>query len=454
MADEEPTPIYRYRGSVKPSAQVSRPVAAQRAAAKNGSTGTSATLDIFDVIDSYGGWWGISAQDVDRALKQVGDVDTLNVRINSPGGQATEGVAIANVLRSHPAAVHVTVMGIAASAASVIAAAGDVVTMAPGSMLMVHDASDFVFGRADDMRSAAQALDAISDSYAGLYALKAGGTADEWRTVMKAETWMTAEDALTSKLADTIGIDQTDAPIAPEADEEDDDLQVDVTVEITPAARAAARFDLSMFHHLPEPLAPAARARAQATQAPAESPVVPSTKPKEADIMSDTIPAWIREGLGLAEDADDASVQAAFLEKVTAPEPPAAAVVPAAEVVIPEGKVLVDAAQWDDVRAMAAQGAVAHGKQVAAERDAVIAQAIADGKLSRNPENVAKLTADWDADPELTAKRIEDMAVLYPVTKAPGRLGGEDGVTTETFSDEEATALAGLTGTTKEALLA
>jgi ATP-dependent Clp protease protease subunit len=70
------------------------------------------------------------------------------VRLNSPGGEATEGVAIANLLRAHKATVRATVYGLAASAASVIAVAADTVSMAPGSMLMIHEASDIAFGDA------------------------------------------------------------------------------------------------------------------------------------------------------------------------------------------------------------------------------------------------------------------------------------------------------------------
>jgi len=133
VADEQPR--YRFRGSIKPTAEVKRPVKAYRNAATDSATGskaTAATIDIFDVIDSWGGWWGISAAEVDSALADLGDVETLFVRVNSPGGEATEGIAIANLLRAHAATIHVTNYGLAASAASVIAIAGDTLTMAPG----------------------------------------------------------------------------------------------------------------------------------------------------------------------------------------------------------------------------------------------------------------------------------------------------------------------------------
>jgi ATP-dependent Clp protease protease subunit len=95
------------------------------------------------------------------------------VRVNSPGGEATEGIAIANLLRAHAAKIHVTVYGLAASAASYISTAGDSVSMAPGSMLMVHCAWNVARGNADDMRAEAAVLDKLDESIASLYALKA-----------------------------------------------------------------------------------------------------------------------------------------------------------------------------------------------------------------------------------------------------------------------------------------
>src|SRR5213596_4511 len=91
---------HRFRGSIKPTAEVKRPVKTYRNAESADANGakstsaksTSATIDIFDVIDSWGGWWGVSAAEVDAALAKIGAVDTLYVRVNSPGGEATEGV--------------------------------------------------------------------------------------------------------------------------------------------------------------------------------------------------------------------------------------------------------------------------------------------------------------------------------------------------------------------------
>ena len=126
------------------------------------------------------------------------------LRVNSPGGSVTEGIAIANALRSHPASVTVQVDGIAASIASVIAMAGDRVRMMPNALLMVHDASGLCVGDAAEMIKMAELLDKISDNIASAYAARAGGTEAEWRQVMKEETWYRGEDAVEAGLADEV----------------------------------------------------------------------------------------------------------------------------------------------------------------------------------------------------------------------------------------------------------
>jgi ATP-dependent protease ClpP protease subunit len=152
------------------------------------------------LYDEIGGW-GTLAEDFIAELKAI-TAPKLRVRVSSPGGSVFEGVALANALRSHPADVTIQVDGIAASIASVIAMAGDRVVMQPQAMLMVHDASGLCMGNAHDMADMAALLDKISDNIADAYSEKAGGTRDEWRQVMKAETWYTAEEAVEAGLAD------------------------------------------------------------------------------------------------------------------------------------------------------------------------------------------------------------------------------------------------------------
>lgn len=153
------------------------------------------------LYDEVGGWYGATADQFIADLRGV-TAPNLRVRINSPGGSVFEGIAIANALRSHPANVTVQVDGIAASIASVIAMAGDRIEMAPNTMLMIHDASGVCLGNAQDMAEMGELLDLISDNIADAYAARAGGTRDQWRARMQAETWYLPDDAVENGLAD------------------------------------------------------------------------------------------------------------------------------------------------------------------------------------------------------------------------------------------------------------
>lgn len=160
-----------------------------------------------------------------------------------------EGIAIANALRSHPATVTTQVDGIAASIASVIALAGDRLVMMPHSQLMIHEASGMCFGDAADMAQMAALLERQSDNLADVYAARAGGTREEWRALMQAETWYLADEAVAVGLADEV-VQPTRgpsvAPIVPTAPDEDVD-----------EARMAAHWDLSVFRYAGREQAPA-----------------------------------------------------------------------------------------------------------------------------------------------------------------------------------------------------
>lgn len=152
-----------------------------------------------------GGWFddGVTASGLRDELEGFTG-HTINARINSPGGDVFEGYAVANTLRAHSAAVHIHVDGIAASIASVIAMSGDTVTMAPQSMMMIHEASGMAWGNSGDMRQLADLLDKISDQIADAYAAKAGGEPADWRDLMRAESWYTGPEAVAAGLADSV----------------------------------------------------------------------------------------------------------------------------------------------------------------------------------------------------------------------------------------------------------
>lgn len=175
---------------------------------------TTATIRLYDPIDEWGGWWGMSAAEMADAVDALpSKITDIRLLINSPGGDVFDGTAIMNILAAHPARVTAVVQGLAASAASFIAVGADELVMNPGSMLMIHDASTGVYGWADDLRQMADLLDKISDNLAALYARKAGGSAADWRETMKAETWYTADEAVTAGLADKVEAgSEDDAP--------------------------------------------------------------------------------------------------------------------------------------------------------------------------------------------------------------------------------------------------
>lgn len=149
------------------------------------------------------GYLGVTAADFVRELNTLA-VQRIDLHINSPGGEVFDGIAIYQALKDHPAAVHVQVDGLAASAASFIAMAGDRVVMTRNATMMIHDGHGLCVGNAQDMRDLADLLDRTSDNIADIYAQKAGGEVADWRERMRAETWYTAEEAVKAKLADEI----------------------------------------------------------------------------------------------------------------------------------------------------------------------------------------------------------------------------------------------------------
>lgn len=154
-------------------------------------------------------WGMIDAKSANEALKQLGDVAVINLRIDSAGGGVFDGMAIYNQLKRHAAAVHVTVDGLAASIASVIAMAGDSITMGEGTQMMIHDASTFAWGNAGEMRRTADLLDSISGDIAAIYARRSGKPVAEIRDMMMAETWLTASQAKEAGLADAVTVPDT-----------------------------------------------------------------------------------------------------------------------------------------------------------------------------------------------------------------------------------------------------
>ncbi len=163
-------------------------------------------LLIYDVIgeDFFGE--GVSAKGVIAELKDfaLGPEDELIVRVNSPGGSVFDALAIYNALLAYPANVVARVEGVAASAASLILQAANVIEVAEASFLMIHRAHALAMGSAVDMLELAATLEKHDEVIAGIYARRSGRPESEWLDLMDAETWFTGAEAIEAKLADSL----------------------------------------------------------------------------------------------------------------------------------------------------------------------------------------------------------------------------------------------------------
>jgi len=151
-------------------------------------------------------WWGdeVTPKQFKEDLDALGDIETLNVYINSPGGDVFAGQAIYSMLKRHKAQINVYIDGLAASIASLIAMVGDRVIMPANAMMMIHNPWTFASGNANDFRKLADDLDKIRDSMVVAYKEKSGLEAEEIIKIMDAETWLTAEECKNYGFADEI----------------------------------------------------------------------------------------------------------------------------------------------------------------------------------------------------------------------------------------------------------
>jgi ATP-dependent protease ClpP protease subunit len=190
--------------------RTTRPVARLRAGRNDwyrieNRAGT-AEVYLYDEI----GYFGVTAEDFVNELRGL-DVRKIELHLNSPGGDVFDGVAIYQALKDHPAKVNVTVDSLAASATSFIAQAGDSIAMTRNATMMIHDGAGLCVGNADDMQAMVDLLNKTSDNIADIYAQRAGGSVADWRAAMRAETWYSAQEAVTAGLADSVlGADEAD----------------------------------------------------------------------------------------------------------------------------------------------------------------------------------------------------------------------------------------------------
>ena len=210
---------------------------------------------------------GVIASELVRDLSAL-EADTINLRINSYGGSVPDGLAIYNALRRHKATVNVFVDGVAISCASYIAMAGDTITMAKNSQMMIHAPWTFAYGNSNDMREQADILDRYAKAMASAYADKSGKTYEDALALLTdgKDHWFLADEAKAEGFADEVG------------------------EEVAVAASLASSFDLSRFkaaaptaacapQQVPQPTAAAVTTKEASMPAPVPAAGQPAATP-------------------------------------------------------------------------------------------------------------------------------------------------------------------------------
>ncbi|AJF40360.1 head maturation protease [Mycobacterium phage Malithi] len=344
---------------------------------------TVAQVDIYDEIDWY---WGVTAKNFRNELKALPDsVDTIELHINSPGGDVYEAIAIMNSLRQHKARVVTTVDGYAASSAGFIAVgASDELIIAENSELMAHLPWAFMVGDAHDMRKMADDLERIGRNIASIFAARAGGSVDEWIDVLTAETWWSAQEAVDAGIADQV-------LAAPKRDAKN-------------AARN--RFDLSVFNHAGRSQAPAPRIPQAHNRTP--QPVEAEASEREEPTVG-TLSESALQKLGLDADADDNAIEAAIGALAEKAEqggetPSEVTIEEATQIAAKFGMTVVNREAYDKMAATVADLSAAREQQIAAENEAAIQAALSDGRIS------LKVADTWRD--ELAKNRESTLALL------------------------------------------
>ena len=173
----------------------------------NAKTDSDGTLEL-NMLDIIGeDWWtggGITANRVKAQLDANKGAKTIRVLMNSPGGDAFEGLAIQSLLNRSGARVEFEIIGLAASAATVIAMAGDSIAIHEGAMFMVHEAWTFGVGNKRDLRTTADFLEKVDGSILDVYSRRTSRDRAELSKLVEATTWMTAHEAVEQKFATSV----------------------------------------------------------------------------------------------------------------------------------------------------------------------------------------------------------------------------------------------------------
>lgn len=170
-------------------------------------------IGIFDVIgEDFWTGEGVTSKRVAAALRNIGPENDVTVNINSPGGDLFEGLAIYSLLKEHKGKVTVKVLSLAASAASIIAMAGDEIQIARAGFFMIHNAWTLAIGNRHDLRDLADFLEPLDRSMADVYSVRTEEPIETMQAMMDAESWIGGSDAVSDGFADSLlASDQIDA---------------------------------------------------------------------------------------------------------------------------------------------------------------------------------------------------------------------------------------------------
>lgn len=254
------------------------------------------------------GEWGLSDREFIRDVEAAGDdIELIEVTINSRGGEVDHGLAIFNYLKSHSAAVSVRIDGIAASAASMIALAGDEIIMPENTLMMVHNPWTFAAGNAKQLRKTAEDLEKFEQSLLSTYMARTNKSEDEIRTLLDEETWLTAAEALELGFADKVESLKRSATAALA---EAVDIPEAVLARIQAAGEPAEPGESDPEN---DPPADPGTSSDASTQTPAASgknpPAKPSPEPSDPAALAELCAehglnnmaaSWIREGITVA----------------------------------------------------------------------------------------------------------------------------------------------------------
>ena len=343
----------------------------------------SASLHVYGTIGSNEWWDDVASPSLVRELDTL-DVDEITMYVNSPGGIADDGVAIMNALARNKAKVTAFVDGLAASAATIVILGADEIVMGAGSRLMIHDAWSIAWGQASVLQKAAERLDKLSQTLAGLYAQRAGGDTEQWRAAMEAETWYTAEEAVEAGLADRVAALHAEG-------EADSDAEARNVIPIRDAARVFG-WQHPGREAASAPFIPAREQSAARPKLPS-SPEPGDPNRKEEAVAYSDLTAGLRERLGVtdANATDDellAAVDEALAEQADENS--------AASAALPEGTIAVDATVWEETQSNARLGAEARAEQDRTRRDGIVADALRAGRIT--PKSKAEWRARLDKD--------------------------------------------------------